>query len=83
MKSSDSVVPLKGISKEYSGLALQLTSSVGITAPFPNQEYYPIPETYYTSALWDTGATHCLITKALAKSLKLTIHDYAEIEHHD
>ena len=47
----------------------EIITDVGVVPPFlPNQ---PSPEVLAMKALWDTGATHCCITKTAAERAKL------------
>ncbi|MBL4652506.1 MAG: hypothetical protein JKY53_06525 [Flavobacteriales bacterium] len=58
-----------------------ITTSVGISYPFEVNRINQPPKPYTTAALWDTGSSHCFITKSLATSLELHPIDKALVEH--
>lgn len=64
----------------HDGLANRIITGIEITEGFdfknpPN----PLPTPYVTTALWDTGATNSVITKATADQLNLTPTGTAQV----
>ncbi|MBN4073001.1 hypothetical protein JYT74_03060 [Crocinitomix catalasitica] len=60
-----------------------ITTSVGISRPFEIDSIGQPPRPHRTSALWDTGSTHCLITKSLAENLDLNPISKIQVAHHE
>ena len=58
-----------------------ITTNVGVSFPFDVNNISQPPKPYTTAALWDTGSSHCFITKSLATSLALHPTDKALVEH--
>ncbi|MEX1000711.1 MAG: aspartyl protease family protein [Crocinitomicaceae bacterium] len=58
-----------------------LVTSVGISHPYDEDHITRKPKPHWTSGLWDTGASHCLITKSLAENFDLNPIDKVMVEH--
>jgi len=71
------------ITKIFRANVNSVTTSVRISRPFEPDGLGQPPRPYQTSALWDTGSSHCLITKSLAQSLDLRPVRQARVMHHD
>lgn len=58
-------MPTNALSKRYSGIANCITTEVELKNPFTDAAIH-------TNGIWDTGATHSVITKRTVVSLGLT-----------
>jgi hypothetical protein len=58
-----------------------ISSQAGICLPFDEYHERRKPKPYWTSALWDTGASHSSIFKSLAENIGLSPIDQAQIQH--
>lgn len=58
-----------------------IITSIGVSYPFDDLHQKQAPKPYHTSALWDTGASHCLISGKLAKALHLHPIDKIRVQH--
>lgn len=77
---SNAVQPFHAFTITHNGLANRIVTGIEITEGFdvknpPN----PLPTPHVTTALWDTGATSSVITKATADQLGLTPIGTAEV----
>ena len=59
----------------------QITTTIGVSHPFDGDDIGQPPKPYSTAALWDTGASHCSITKSLAQNLGLHPIDKVLVQH--
>lgn len=58
-----------------------VTTNVGVSYPFDDLHQRQAPKPYITAALWDTGASHCLISNELARNLNLHPIDKIKVQH--
>jgi len=66
----------------YSTLVRRITTEILLTVGFdPQQPPADPPAEYRTSALWDTGATQSVITKATANALQLVPVGQTTVNH--
>ena len=56
---------------------------MAFSLPFDVDSPAAPPQPYWTSGLWDTGSTGCLITADLAERLELKPIDRVIVYHHD
>lgn len=70
-----------GFTLKFSKIVNFITTSIGISHPFEASTINQPPKPYQTSALWDTGASHCSITQSLAENLGLHAIDKVAVEH--
>ena len=77
------VVPgFRAFTVSYNGRADRIISEVKVSLAFnPTNPPSPLPEAYQTTALWDTGATKSVITKATADALGLIPIGTARVSH--
>ncbi|MBI3136698.1 MAG: hypothetical protein HYZ14_18635 [Bacteroidetes bacterium] len=69
--------------KEFQPGKTDLTTSVGICRVFDSDTIGQPPKPHLTSALWDTGSSNCMITRALAESLELHPIKKVPVAHHE
>ena len=62
----------RAFTTKYNGIANRILTEVHVAAAFDPATPPANPTLYTTQALWDTGATHSVITEATAKALGLT-----------
>lgn len=67
--------------KKYHGITNRILTEVHVTAAFDPKNRPPNIKHYTTEALWDTGATHSVITETTAKALNL-IPTGQKVVHH-
>lgn len=61
----------RAFTQKHNGLANRIITDVRISEAFDPKNQPAKPNLFDTKALWDTGATHSVITEATAKSLGL------------
>lgn len=59
----------------------RIITDVGLSVPYDPASGSPQPEVYATKALWDTGATHSVITKTVARALNLVPTSKTRMNH--
>lgn len=63
---------VSALTLKANGIARSVISDLGVSEPFiPNNGNKKQPKIHSTKALWDTGATQCVITGATAKTMGL------------
>ncbi|MDP2301791.1 MAG: SEC-C metal-binding domain-containing protein [Ignavibacteria bacterium] len=66
------------------GRLREIITDIGISVPITDQEIkFDDPRIYRTSALWDTGATNCVVTKSTANSMGLIPIGLTNVFHAD
>lgn len=67
---------------KISGRAASVISDIGISLPFNAVGVHKSDQRIHqTKALWDTGATHCVVTKQTAQALDLRPISIAQVTH--
>jgi len=70
---------------EYSGKAREIISAISISPPIAivnnTISHSEIPKLFETNALWDTGATGCVITPKAVSELNLSPISIAKVTH--
>jgi SEC-C motif/Aspartyl protease len=62
----------RAFTTKYNGITNRILTEVHVTIAFDPQNQPPNLVHHTTQALWDTGATHSVITETTAKALNLT-----------
>jgi hypothetical protein len=75
-------VDVKAFTIQATGRIEQVLSDLEVSVAYdPNAPQDPIPTTIKTKALWDTGATKCVISKELVQALGLTPSGATKMNH--
>lgn len=69
--------------KSYNGLIGSIITDFWVSPPFPPDQKIAAndPRLIKTTALWDTGATNCLISSSIAKNLGLKAISKVTVSH--
>ncbi len=67
--------------KSHGGKLNQILTEVGVSKPAPDGDNSKIEAIYGTKAIWDTGATHSVVTKATAEALGLIPSGMSRMAH--
>jgi hypothetical protein len=71
----------RAFTQKHNGLSNRIITDVLISVAFDPKNQPPNVQFFKTRALWDTGATHSVITEATAKSLTLTATGKRLVQH--
>lgn len=67
---------------EYNGLTNRIVSDLSLTQAFDPKDHPTLPfPLYKTTALWDTGATGCVVTKSTATAIGLVPIGTTSVNH--
>jgi uncharacterized protein YchJ len=67
--------------KAQGGVLREIVTGVGVSVPFDPASGDPRPPVHQSKALWDTGATGSVVTKATARALNLQPTALAQVHH--
>ena len=74
--------PFHAFTTKFTGISLRITTPVELSEGFdPGNPPAPPVATMRTAALWDTGATNSVITRATAATLGLVPSGSAQVNH--
>jgi hypothetical protein len=66
------------------GILREIITEIGVSGPFEQEVInFSDPRILHTNALWDTGATNCVVTKKTANELKLEPMGLTKVSHVD
>lgn len=66
---------------KYNGIIREIITDAGVSIPFVEGDKQPSPGILRTRALWDTGATNCVVTKQTAAKLNLKPSSLSDVYH--
>ncbi|MFA7402182.1 MAG: SEC-C metal-binding domain-containing protein [Bacteroidales bacterium] len=67
---------------KHNGKIREIITEIGISLPFIEDNIKTSDDRIFrTKALWDTGATHCVVTKQTAKTLNLKPISISKVSH--
>lgn len=78
------MIPHLAFTGKAEGRVREVTSEIYLSLPFiPKDKHGSKPKPYKAKALWDTGASNCAITKAMAEIIGLPVIGKAIVSHAD